>query len=310
MKKITLALLVGLFACIVSLSVAHTARAVSPPGPGTSLGIAGECVDNNKNLGPMPSGSNPCVAYSPVVKAQACTYSNGAAGYKNSQGTCYPISAYTSYAAFQATTTNTATGLSSEVKGTCAELSNDNSIVSTSGFIRWLCTTTPDQNRNAVEVLAETLANYIIGLGTFVLILIVAIAGVQIMTGGASPEAIKAGKRRMTLALSSIALLVMGRVVLDLIGVTGERFLGVPVNAFNKDTIPAIISAITQYVFFAGGVLSIAMIIYGGFVMITSAGNPQRIQSARRVITYAVIGLALMLMAGLIVGLVGRALTG
>jgi hypothetical protein len=131
------------------------------------------------------------------------------------------------------------------------------------------------------------------------------------MTGGASPEAIKAGKRRMTMALSSIALLVMGRVVLQLIGITSGSFLGVPVSTgFNKDTIPAIISAITQYVFFAGGVLSIAMIIYGGFVMITSAGNPQRIQSARRVIMYAVIGLAVMVSAGLIVGLVGRALTG
>ncbi|MFO0955475.1 MAG: pilin [Candidatus Saccharibacteria bacterium] len=192
--------------------------------------------------------------------------------------------------------------------GTCREL-RDAGTINATGFVAFLCPN--DAAGNAVEVIVGNITNYIVGLGTFVLILIVAIAGVQIMTGGASPEAIKAGKRRMTMALSSIALLVMGRVVLQLIGITSGSFLGVPVSTgFNKDTIPAIISAITQYVFFAGGVLSIAMIIYGGFVMITSAGNPQRIQSARRVIMYAVIGLAVMVSAGLIVGLVGRALTG
>lgn len=188
---------------------------------------------------------------------------------------------------------------------TCGDLKG---VIST-GFVRQvLC---KDDGALAIPSIIENLANYIISLGSFILILFIAIAGVQIMTAGGSPEALKAGKRRLTLAISSIALLVMSRLVLDLLGITGGNFLGVPIkDGFNQDTIPKIILAITGYVLFFGGVLSTAMVIYGGVVMITSAGSPQKIQQARRAITYAIIGLAIVAGAGLIYTLVSKAIVG
>ncbi len=183
--------------------------------------------------------------------------------------------------------------------------------VSSSGFVRWLCTqSNSNPNRNAIEVVVEVLANYILGMGTFILVLIMALAFVQITTAGGSPEALKAGKKRLLLATSSIAVIAIGRVILDLIGVTGGNFLGVNVQNFNQDTVPEIIRALYNYLLFVGGSLGVGMIIFGGIKMMTSAGNPQAIQGARKIIIFAVAGLLGLASIGIIITLVQRIVTG
>lgn len=183
--------------------------------------------------------------------------------------------------------------------------------VSSNGFVRWLCTqSNSNPNRNAIEVIIEVTANYILGMGTFIFVLIMALAFVQITTAGGSPEALKSGKKRLMLAVSSIAAIAIGRVILDLIGVTGGNFLGVPLDGFNKDTIPLIIKSIYEYLLFIGGSLGVGMIIFGGIKMMTSAGNPQAIQGARKIIVYAVIGLLGLASIGVIITLIQKIVTG
>lgn len=183
--------------------------------------------------------------------------------------------------------------------------------VSSNGFVRWLCTqSNSNPNRNAIEVIIEVTANYILGMGTFIFVLIMALAFVQITTAGGSPEALKSGKKRLMLAVSSIAAIAIGRVILDLIGVTGGNFLGVPLDGFNKDTIPLIIKSIYDYLLFIGGSLGVGMIIFGGIKMMTSAGNPQAIQGARKIIIYAVIGLLGLASIGIIITLIQKIITG
>lgn len=197
-----------------------------------------------------------------------------------------------------------------KVAGRCDQLTADNKIISQGGFIRWLCGQTNNPNRNAIEVLVEVVANWLMQVGTVLLAVMIGLAGVQILTAGASPEALKAGKRRLTLAISSLSLLVLGRLIMSLIGITSTSFLGVELGSFSQTTILDIIAAIWRYIQYIGGVLTVAMIIYGGFIMLTSAGNPQRIQSARRVITYAVVGLGVLAGTTVILNLVSIALTG
>ena len=49
------------------------------------------------------------------------------------------------------------------------------------------------------------------------------------------------------------------------------------------------------------GSVAVFMIVYGGYMYLTSAGNEQRIKEAKAVITYSIIGIVLMLSAYLIV---------
>lgn len=52
------------------------------------------------------------------------------------------------------------------------------------------------------------------------------------------------------------------------------------------------------------GLLAVAFIIYGGIRYITSQGEPENIQSAKKVIVNAIIGLVLAILASTIVGFI------
>ncbi len=51
---------------------------------------------------------------------------------------------------------------------------------------------------------------------------------------------------------------------------------------------------IMGFVFPAGGLIAVAMIIVGGYMWITSGGDPGRIQQAQATLTWSIIGLVLL----------------
>ena len=56
--------------------------------------------------------------------------------------------------------------------------------------------------------------------------------------------------------------------------------------------------------------LSVIMVLVGGFQMMTSAGEPEKISQAKKTITYAAIGFGIALVAGGITTLLKSILTG
>lgn len=52
------------------------------------------------------------------------------------------------------------------------------------------------------------------------------------------------------------------------------------------------------------GALSVLFIVYGGFLYITSAGNKDRIETAKRTLTYAIAGLIIVVLAGFILQII------
>lgn len=82
-----------------------------------------------------------------------------------------------------------------------------------------------------------------------------------------------------------------------------EDIVGVP-----KPTGPGgLISVIVQiinYGLYIIGTIAVAFIIWGGFVYITSAGNDEGIKKAKTIITYAIIGLIVAIVAWVIVNAV------
>lgn len=66
-----------------------------------------------------------------------------------------------------------------------------------------------------------------------------------------------------------------------------------------------LIQATLNLLFIGGFVLAIFMIVWGGIQWITSEGDAKRIDSARKRIVFAVIGLVVILSAFLIIQVVG-----
>ncbi len=68
-------------------------------------------------------------------------------------------------------------------------------------------------------------------------------------------------------------------------------------DTFGKLLLEGIIPAVAGLV----GALSVIMIIVAGILFLTSAGNPERITTAKKALIYAIAGIVIALIAGTIV---------
>jgi hypothetical protein len=67
---------------------------------------------------------------------------------------------------------------------------------------------------------------------------------------------------------------------------------------------------VSRFIFGISGSLALVMLIYGGFLWLTSAGSSERIEGGKKAITAAIFGLLIVFGAWLIVNSVLAALTG
>ena len=66
-------------------------------------------------------------------------------------------------------------------------------------------------------------------------------------------------------------------------------------TSISKDNIGVFIGIIIKYVFAILGSILVALIIYGGVLYMTAAGNEKRVETAKTTLTYAVIGVTICL---------------
>lgn len=77
------------------------------------------------------------------------------------------------------------------------------------------------------------------------------------------------------------------------------------VNFDFPGSLPAIALAIVEILLRIGALVAVAYVIYGGFMFLTSQGEPDRAKGARQTIINAAVGLVLTLLATGIVSFIG-----
>jgi hypothetical protein len=65
-----------------------------------------------------------------------------------------------------------------------------------------------------------------------------------------------------------------------------------------------IIQSILNWIFGIIGIVAVVMVIYGGFNLMTSAGDPGKVKKGKNTILYGIIGLVISLLAFAIVNFV------
>jgi len=70
-----------------------------------------------------------------------------------------------------------------------------------------------------------------------------------------------------------------------------------PLADANVTDIPSLVTKITNYVMAISGSIATIMVLVGAFQMISASGNETKFQQGKKTITYAVIGLAVVLAA-------------
>lgn len=69
----------------------------------------------------------------------------------------------------------------------------------------------------------------------------------------------------------------------------------------DSDKIDAIVSAITTRLVPFAGLLAFIFVVYGGYMWMISAGDPDKVKRAQGTLQWAVIGLVFTIIAGLII---------
>ncbi|MBI3290138.1 hypothetical protein HYZ78_01950 [Candidatus Microgenomates bacterium] len=85
----------------------------------------------------------------------------------------------------------------------------------------------------------------------------------------------------------------------------GQILGGIPGFKFAGGTTGEVIGEILKYLLVIAGFLLLLYLIYGGFQLMTSAGNPDKTKGAREIITRAVVGFVVIFVAYWVIQIVG-----
>jgi hypothetical protein len=77
-------------------------------------------------------------------------------------------------------------------------------------------------------------------------------------------------------------------------------------NVVTLDCIPIIFANLIFFLLVFAGIAAVIFIIFGGVKFLTSGGDPKQVEGARKTITWAIIGLVLILMSFMIVRTIGE----
>jgi len=68
-------------------------------------------------------------------------------------------------------------------------------------------------------------------------------------------------------------------------------------NPIDKDTVEEVITGIVDWVYKMALIVAPLMITVGAFYLITAAGDPERVNTGKKIITWTMIGIAIVLLA-------------
>ena len=80
-------------------------------------------------------------------------------------------------------------------------------------------------------------------------------------------------------------------------------------NPIPYGTIPEVVAAIANFIFIISIPITSLMVVIGGVMFMTSGGDPKKVEQAKKLLLYAVIGLAIILLSKTIAAVIENVLT-
>ena len=68
-------------------------------------------------------------------------------------------------------------------------------------------------------------------------------------------------------------------------------------NPIEKESIAEVITGIVGWVYKIALIVAPLMIILGGFYLVTAAGDPERVNTGKKIITWTIVGIVVVLLA-------------
>ena len=109
------------------------------------------------------------------------------------------------------------------------------------------------------------------------------------------------------LILIIVLSLFLSFFVSDSLADTGGGTGGIP-NPIGTTSFTSLLERIIGYLVLIGAPILALMVLYGGFMILTAGGNPEKFKSGKDVILYAVIGYVIILVSWGVIYIIGEIL--
>ena len=176
------------------------------------------------------------------------------------------------------------------------------------GLTSWDCNVGPINSandiKNGIWTIAANIFTDITVVAAYLVLGYVIYGGYLYTFSEGEPGKVMTAKKTLTQAFIGLAIVMLANVILNTIRVAlGANFNADCVNAKCADPGTMATTAV-QWIIGVAGIVSAIFIVYGGISYMTSSGDPSKIQRAKSMITYALIGLAVVALAQIITAFV------
>ena len=126
--------------------------------------------------------------------------------------------------------------------------------------------------------------------------------GYQYIMSAGDPNKVATGKKTLSNAFLGLAIVMLANIILNSIRIALGVSFAENCATTNCVSDPGeMITNAIQWVIGVSGFVSAIFVVYGGITYMTSAGDPNKLQKAKQMITYALIGLAIVALSEIIV---------
>ena len=185
------------------------------------------------------------------------------------------------------------------------------------GMVAWDCNTgltdgtemNEDQLKSGIVAAAANILTDLTVISAYLVIGYVIYGGYLYTFSGGDPGKVATGRKALSQAFIGLAIVMSANVILNSIRIAlGANFTADctanEAGCYNAVSASNMVVQLIGWVIAIAGIVSAIFVVYGGISYMTSSGDPGKLKKAKDMITYALIGLAIVALAEIITAFV------
>ena len=181
------------------------------------------------------------------------------------------------------------------------------------GLTSWDCgvnISDQDTLKSGIWQIVANVATDITIIAAYLVLGYVIYGGYQYIFAAGDPGKLASGKKTLTHAFIGLAIVISAYAIMSTIRFAllgaGGKFACDPLSGQGCVDPNSLITGAIQWAIGIAGAVAAIFVVYGGIAYTTSAGDPGKLQKAKQIILYALIGLAIVALAEIITAFVSN----
>jgi len=167
-------------------------------------------------------------------------------------------------------------------------------------------------NMDNLKAVLTSLLNHLAGVIVLISIIFIVIGGLMYMMSSGDEKMITRAKNTITWATVGLAIALAAPTFLkEIITILGGPATGNPDDLVNNAlTVKAIALGVLKFLLSVAGIIAIISLVVGGSTYLTAYGDEKRLDKGKSIVTYSIIGIAIILAALVIVNQIAKFIAG